>query len=764
MILSSWKADTDCCTWECVTCDSTSSYVTDLALSNLCIYGNLSSSEIFKLTSLRSISLAYNKFDASPWPSFGFEQLTDLKYLDLSYSGLSGNVPVEKGKLSNLVTLDLSGLDLKYLSLETLIDNLGSLQQLYLDQVNISVSSAASVPAHFPENSSLEVLRLSCASTWTFPSWIFHIKSLVPLDISWSENLYGELPEFIEGSALNVLILRGTMFSGKIPESIGNLRNLTKLDLSYCQFRGPIPSFAQWPMIYSVDLSSNDLAGSLPSDGYHTLVNLTKLDLSCNRISGAIPASLFSHPSLEYLDLWQNNLTGNFLLYPNISSNLVSIDVSNNKLQGPIPKSLSELVGIRSLDLSSNNFTGTVDLSLLKNCKELDYLSISYNKLSVVEDGNHSYGEYPIIPWLELASCNLSHVPMFLMNQSIAHLDLSNNNIGGHIPDWIWGIRGPSGYSLNLSHNLFTSVDKNLSRRSVIDDAFDLDLHSNKIKGALPLPPLATFGFLDYSDNHFDSSTPEFWSRISYVDYLSLANNSLTGELSHFICNATTMEVLDLSFNNFSGLIPPCLLKDNERLEILNLRGNNFHGSLPQEIRMESVLQIIDLNGNKLEGKLPASIIHCVMLQVLDLGNNLIVDTYPEWLGVLPILKVLVLKSNRFHGPIDYYGMNKQTHSFFPELQVLDLSSNSFNGSLPARFLKQFKAMMVVSSGTPSMYVGIVGTPPALAPNSRPDYKDSVTVTLKGQETFAKKKKKKKRARNNSGTDTFSLHLPRPLQ
>ncbi|CAL5012719.1 unnamed protein product [Urochloa decumbens] len=736
IILSSWKVDTDCCTWERVTCDGTSSYVTDLELSNLCIFGNLSSSEIFKLTSLRFLSLAYNMFDASPWPSFGFEKLTDLKHLDLSYSGLSGDVPLEKGKLSNLVTLDLSGLDLKYLSLETLIDNLGSLQQLHLDQVNISVSSPASVPAHFPENSSLEVLSLSGALTvGTFPSWIFHIKSLVSLDISGSENLYGELPEFIQGSALNVLILRGTMFSGKIPETIGNLRNLTRLDLSYCQFHGPIPSFAQWPMIYSVDLSSNDLSGSLPSDGYHTLRNLTKVDLSCNRISGVIPASLFSHPSLEYLDLRQNNLTGNFLLYPNISSNLASIDVSSNNLQGPIPKSLSELVGIRSLDLSSNNFTGTVDLSFLKNCKQLDYLSISYNKLSVVDDGNNTYREYPIISWLELASCNLSHVPMFLMNQSITILDLSNNNIGGHIPDWIWGIGGPSGYSLDLSHNLFTSVDKNLSRRSVIDDTVDLDLHSNKIEGAIPLPPLATFGFLDYSDNRFDSSMPEFWSRISYVDYLSLANNSLSGELSHFICNATDIEVLDLSFNNFSGLIPPCLLKDNERLEILNLRGNNFHGSLPQEVRMESVLQIIDLNGNKLEGKLPASIIHCGMLQVLDLGNNLIVDTYPEWLGVLPILKVLVLKSNRFHGPIDYYGMNKQTHSFFPELQVLDLSSNSFNGSLPTWFLKQFKAMMVVSSGAPSMYVGIVGTPPALAPNSRPDYKDSVTVTLKGQET-----------------------------
>ena len=140
---------------------------------------------------------------------------------------------------------------------------------------------------------------------------------------------------------------------------------------------------------------------------------------------------------------------------------------------------------------------------------------------------------------------------------------------------------------------------------------------------------------------------------------LSLANNSLIGEVSHLICNATNIEVLDLSFNSFRGLIPPCLLEHNERLEILNLRGNNFHGPLPQDIINKCALQIIDLNGNKLEGKLPVSMINCKRLQVLDLGNNMIVDTYPEcWLGVLPLLKVFVLKSNRFHGPIDYYGMN----------------------------------------------------------------------------------------------------------
>jgi len=332
-------------------------------------------------------------------------------------------------KLANLVTLYLSDFDLKNLSLHTLINSLGNLQELYLEEVNISanpidlahssstnttsglkeltmmgctitsgrldtvltnlpilskltlgltnISGPTPVSEHFAEFSSLTVLSLhSCGLTGTFPSWIFHIKSLMSLDVSRNENLCGELPEFIEGSALQELMLSRTKFSGKIPESIGNLRNLTILDLTNCQFYGLIPSFAQWPMIRWVRLSGNNLTGLLPSDGYLSLHNITIVHLGNNSISGVIPASMISHPSLVYLDLSQNNFTGNFLLYPNISSSLIEIDVSFNKLEGPLPDLLSKFVGLEFLDLSSNNLTGIVDISFIKKIQGAQ-LSIS---------------------------------------------------------------------------------------------------------------------------------------------------------------------------------------------------------------------------------------------------------------------------------------------------------------------------------------------------------------------------------------------------
>ncbi|KAH0693547.1 hypothetical protein KY285_020644 [Solanum tuberosum] len=121
------------------------------------------------------------------------------------------------------------------------------------------------------------------------------------------------------------------------------------------------------------------------------------------------------------------------------------------------------------------------------------------------------------------------------------------------------------------------------------------------------------------------------------------------------------------------------------------LRSNSFSGSLPPLCsRTTSHLRTIVLNGNQLEGPVPMLLLNCNSLEILDVGNNSIIGTFPTWLGTLQQLQVLILKSNKFHGPISAC----QTEFCFPMLRILDVSRNKFNGSLLPQVFKNFRAMI----------------------------------------------------------------------
>ncbi|KAL8110545.1 receptor like protein 27-like [Apium graveolens] len=167
------------------------------------------------------------------------------------------------------------------------------------------------------------------------------------------------------------------------------------------------------------------------------------------------------------------------------------------------------------------------------------------------------------------------------------------------------------------------------------------------------------------------------WTRLSL---LSLWNNMME------ICNVKSLVVLELSDNNFVGKIPSCLGNFSNDLMILDLKRNNFKGSIPE---MSSRLKKVDLRENQFQGKLPRSLANCTVLEVLNLGENQIDDSFPLWLGTLPELQVLILRSNLFHGAIQNY----TTNSEFPKLRIIDLYNNSFAGDLPLEHFKNCDAM-----------------------------------------------------------------------
>lgn len=137
--------------------------------------------------------------------------------------------------------------------------------------------------------------------TGRFPDKIFWIRKLSVIDLSLNENLFGfffsKLPRWI---SLEHCSYRS--------HSIGNLRHLSELDLSHCQFNGTLPNLlSNLTQLAHLDFSFNNFTGPLPSFGMAK--KLTHLHLSQNGLSGAIPSSSHFEGLQNHLSIDLNNIS-----------------------------------------------------------------------------------------------------------------------------------------------------------------------------------------------------------------------------------------------------------------------------------------------------------------------------------------------------------------------------------------------------------------------------------------------------------------------
>ncbi|MFQ6657355.1 hypothetical protein Gotur_027076, partial [Gossypium turneri] len=270
------------------------------------------------------------------------------------------------------------------------------------------------------------------------------------------------------------------------------------------------------------------------------------------------------------------------------------MSLENNKLQGPLPSSIFQLLNLTGLSLSSNNLSGVIEFRMFSDLPNLELLDLSYNSLSLTSNTTSTVNHrLPSLTDLLLSSCNLSEFPQFLKGlKSLDRLDLSCNKIEGKIPQWMQEVGNGSLTYLNVSHNSLTEVDHFPWKNIEV-----LDLSLNLIRGNLSIPA-------------------------STINVFLISNNSFNGVVSSLICNATYLQILDLSHNYLSGTIPQCFGNLSHSLEFLNLRKNKFYGTIPPTFAEVCQLSNFNLNGNMLEGPLTPSILNCNGLEVLDLGNT----------------------------------------------------------------------------------------------------------------------------------------------
>ncbi|KAK2633054.1 hypothetical protein EUGRSUZ_L00665, partial [Eucalyptus grandis] len=714
---NSWNKSVDCCLWDGVACDGVIGNVIGLDLTCSWLHGTLrSNSSLLLLRHLRSLNLSGNNFVGSQiLPNLS--AFATLTHLNLSKSYFSGIIPNEISCLSELVSLDLSynyildtylaiPLRLENSVFTLLVQNLTVLRKLVLDEVDMSVVS----PKSFANlSSSLTYLSIeSCFLRGIFPVSVFRLSCLTTLDISDNYNLSGFLPKFNWTSPLESLSIPDTNFSGEIPDSIGNMKNLTFLDLSYCKFTKHIPlSIGNLNQLQVLWINGNSFSGMVEFEIFAKLKNLrnlfvsqevnliyntlkytfpkleklrlyscnltefpyflnslkrlTYLDLSSNRISGEIPMWFWgiSNDTLDTLDLSNNYLEGGIQL--SHWKKLSMIDLSSNSFHGQLPSLICQFSSLQELDLAYNNFSGNMP-SCFGNITNLIFLDLSQNKLQ---------GPLPhsLVNCVNLSILDLSHnrfddiFPHWLEAPQLNYLNLQSNKFHGRINLTTFGLSFLALETLVISNNNFTGwwPTEFFSNTSL---AF-IDLSNNKFGGPIPLPSPVTI-------------------------YYSIASNKITEKIPSLICNATQLEIIDLSNNSLTGSLPWCLTNFSTDLSVLNLRMNHLEGTIPQFFSSRSGLMTLDLSRNQFEGILPQSLVKCKYLEVLDLSHNQIDDTFPIWLGKLPELKILVLRSNNFKDLLD---IPKGAH-LFPKLHILDLSNNSFSGPLPVNLMMNLIGMV----------------------------------------------------------------------
>ncbi|MDE2965052.1 MAG: hypothetical protein OXU26_14180, partial [Acidobacteriota bacterium] len=260
--------------------------------------------------------------------------------LRLGGRGLSGSLPEELGRLSELRDLDLGGNRFSG-SIPPELGGLGRLQSLRLGWNQLS----GEIPPELGQLSELRHLYLTRnLLSGTIPPELGGLGRLRSLVLEGNQ-LSGEIPpELGQLSELRHLILYDNQLTGRIPPELGGLGSLSVLNLSGNQLTGQIPSvLSSLTDLRTIRFFGNDLSGTIPAT-LGNLENLAVLDLGENNLSGPLPAELGNAAKLEVLDLRGNALTGSVPPeFGNLTLMKSLILADNPGLAGPLPPGITTL-------------------------------------------------------------------------------------------------------------------------------------------------------------------------------------------------------------------------------------------------------------------------------------------------------------------------------------------------------------------------------------------------------------------------------------
>ncbi|KAL9323596.1 hypothetical protein ACSQ67_008453 [Phaseolus vulgaris] len=549
---------------------------------------------IGSLGQLTHLKLAWNGLNSV---SDALSNLSNLQYLDLEKNDFVASDLNWLSHLSTLRYLDLSNNNLgAVIDWPSSISKIPFLSELHLNDCRLPQVNPKSI-SHVNSSTFLQILSLSGNNfDSSILSWVLNVsKVLTVLDLSHNELDGGIIKSFNSLCQLKKLYLGSNKLSDLLSDYLPEFcsaKDLEVLNLDHNPFgNGSLPDFSMFSSLERLSLENTSIVGPL---SFGHLPRLKALDLSLNNLSGSLPVfEVTKFSSLHFLDL------------------------SHNKLSGTLPYTIGQLSNLWFLSISSNEFNGNISEEHLLKLSGLKIFDVSQNSLSF----NLSSDWVPPFQLVALyaSSCILgSQFPMWLKQQrKLQVLQISNTHIMDVFPEWFGDISSSLLY-INVSHNKLSGVlPKSLSGiKTGIMCTWDFSF--NNLSGPLPpFPPKVYKLFL--SNNMFTGFESSFCETSPlFVTYLELYSNARTGPLPNCWQKFQNLEILNLANNSLSGTVPESF-GNLQSILWMQLNSNNFSGEIPS-LSLCKRIRFIDFGDNNLEGTLQ-TLLELDHLEVLLLGG-----------------------------------------------------------------------------------------------------------------------------------------------
>ena len=685
-----WLQSTPLSSWYGVTLD-TAGKVSSLTLGTNNLKGSIPSS-IGALSNLKTISLGYNNLSGSIPTSLG--NLTELTYLNLTSNNLTGNIPIT---LSKLNTLQVSYNKFTFAGLESIVSKMRGDSMSYF-----SISPQDSTVPIIQTGNKLSFSVGGTPKNVTY-RWYLNgsILTTIKGDSTYTPNASGIYTVNAYDSVLKFYIYssRDTMniyIKPNTDDSLAlvDLYNSTNginwknkagwLTSPVCNWHGVI--LDSTGRVATINQSSNNLVGNIPNS-IGNLSNLNRLNIGTNLLSGIIPSSINKLNNLTYLNIANNNY--NFSSFEPILQSLIGdstlsfiykpqkafpIHQTGNQLSvsvGGTPNSISYYWSYNGIYLTTINGDSTFTCN---------------------QSGRYSVNAFDSILGMTLSS-KIDTVTIYIKPNpidSLAMVDLYDSTQGAlwlHNTNWLTAAPLATWYGISLDSN--GRINK-------------IALYSDSLRGNIPysLGNLSGLKYLGLNTNELTGNIPSTLGNLSNVEIFYLYGNQLTGTIPTSLGNLSNVRVLEVGQNKLTGTIPPSL-GNLHNVDTLYLWGNQLTGTIPDTLSRLSNLISLSLSQNKLTGSIPSSFGNLSKLTTLVLSQNKLTGTIPTTLANLTSLSILELNSNQLTGIIPsefgilsnlqylYLNSNKLTGSIpsslgsLSNLQYLLLNSNALSGNIP---------------------------------------------------------------------------------